>query len=157
MKFNDAISGLFLAVLALAVIGYSRTFPPMPGQFVGPGVFPTVIGVGMLAGAVLLIAKGWVARATQPWATAASWVKSPRHLAHFLLILAAILGYVLVSESLGFLIVSLAMMAALFAVAGVRPWVALACAVASAFTVYFAFEKMLRVPLPRGIAELLPF
>ncbi len=154
MKFNDAISGLFLAVLALAVIGYSRTFPPMPGQFVGPGVFPTVIGVGMLAGAVLLMVKGWRALATQPWMIVEPWIRSPRHLVHFLLILLLILGYILASETLGFLIVSLAMMAALFAVAGVRPWVNLACTFASTFAVYFAFDKLLRVPLPRGLTEL---
>ena len=66
MKFNDAVSGLFLALLAAAVIAYSATLPSMPGQFVGPGLFPTLIGAGMLVGAMLLIVRGL--RAGRPWA-----------------------------------------------------------------------------------------
>jgi hypothetical protein len=33
----------------------------------------------------------------------------------------------------------------------------LSCAALSTGAVYYAFEKLLRVPLPRGLLELLPF
>jgi putative tricarboxylic transport membrane protein len=157
MKFNDAVSGLFLALLAVAVIVHSRTFPNMPGQFVGPGVFPTLIALGMMAGALLLIARGVRARAREPWIALAGWTRSPRRVAHFLLIVAGVLAYVLLSETVGFLIVAAALMAALFSVAGVGLWVNLSCAALSTGAVYYAFEKLLRVPLPRGLLELLPF
>lgn len=157
MRFNDAISGLFLAVLAVAVIAFSRTFPPMPGQFVGPGLFPTVIGVGMLLGSALLIAKGLRARASQPWVTVADWAVSPRHVLHLALIVALILAYALLSETIGFLPLSLAVLAALFAVGGVRWWVNALAAVSGTLAIYFLFLRLLRVPLPRGLLDFIPF
>ncbi|MGQ0674491.1 MAG: tripartite tricarboxylate transporter TctB family protein [Rhodospirillales bacterium] len=157
MKFNDAISGLFLAVLALAVIAYSRTLPAMPGQFVGPGLFPTVIGAGMLLGSALLIVKGLQARASRPWVALADWVASPRPVLHLALIVAVILAYILFSEQIGFLPLSVAVLAALFAVGGVRWWVNAAAAVAGTLLVYFLFLRLLRVPLPRGLLDFLPF
>lgn len=157
MKFNDAISGLFLAVLSLAVIGYSRTLPPMPGQFVGPGVFPAVIGVGMLLAAAMLVVKGLRARASQPWVTVEAWAASPRHVLHLGLIVAVILAYILFSEKIGFLPLSIVVLAALFAVGGVRWWVNALAAIAGTIAVYFLFLRLLRVPLPRGLLDFLPF
>jgi putative tricarboxylic transport membrane protein len=155
MKFNDAISGLFLAVLAVAVIAYSRTLPAMPGQFVGPGLFPTLIGAGMLIGALLLIARGL--GAGRPWVKGESWARDPRRLAHLLLIVALILAYILFSEFLGFVVIAAAMLAALFAIGGVRARVGLPVALVATLAVDYAFQRMLRVPLPRGLTGFLPF
>jgi putative tricarboxylic transport membrane protein len=155
MKFNDAISGLFLAALAVAVIAYSQTLPAMPGQFVGPGLFPTLIGAGMLIGALLLVARGL--RAGRPWVEIESWARDPRRLAHFLLIVALILAYIFFSEHLGFVVIAAAVLAALFAIGGVRAHVGLPVALIATLAVNYAFQRMLRVPLPRGLTDFLPF
>jgi len=155
MKFNDAISGLFLAVVAVAVIAYSRNLPAMPGQFVGPGLFPTLIGAGMLIGALLLIARGL--SAGRPWAEIEAWARDPRRLAHLLLIVALTLAYILFSEFLGFVAIAAAMLAALFAIGGVRARVGLPVALVATLAVDYAFQRMLRVPLPRGLTDFLPF
>jgi putative tricarboxylic transport membrane protein len=48
MHLSDRISGSFLVGLgALAAYGGSR-LPPVPGQQVGPNVFPMVIGTGLV-------------------------------------------------------------------------------------------------------------
>ena len=48
MKLGDAASGLLSAMLGVAVVLHARTFPPMPGQPVGPSLFPILIGAGLL-------------------------------------------------------------------------------------------------------------
>ena len=158
MKFNDAVSGLFLAALALVVIAWSRTFPPMPGQFVGPGLFPTLIGCGMLAGAGLLILRGWNARAVVPWVALDDWIKTPRLAGHFALILGLTLAYILFSEQIGFLALAFALLAGMCAIGGVRWWVNFLSSVIGVLAVYYMFERVLRVPLPRGeLFDFLPY
>src|SRR5215210_2203628 len=47
MHLSDRITGPFLVGLgALAAYGGSR-LPPVPGQQIGPNVFPLVVGVGL--------------------------------------------------------------------------------------------------------------
>ena len=47
MQLSDRISGAFLVALgALAAYGGSR-LPPVPGQQIGPNVFPMVVGIGL--------------------------------------------------------------------------------------------------------------
>ena len=43
MKLNDAVVGLVLLALAAAVWVAVRDFPNIPGQNVGPALFPTLI------------------------------------------------------------------------------------------------------------------
>ena len=54
MQFSDRVTGICLALLgALALYGGSLQ-PGVPGQDVGPSVFPMVIGAGLLACGVLV-------------------------------------------------------------------------------------------------------
>ena len=52
MKFNDAITGGALLALALAVLVNVAGFPAIPGQQVGPAVFPGLVAL-LLAGCAL--------------------------------------------------------------------------------------------------------
>src|SRR5262249_62114376 len=57
MQLSDRVTGLFMVALGgLAAYGGSR-LPPVPGQQIGPNVFPLVIGSG-LAICGLMIAFG---------------------------------------------------------------------------------------------------
>ena len=49
-----------------------------------------------------LIVKGIRERGGQPWAQALPWMRSPKHIANFAVVLAAIVFYILVSEAVGF-------------------------------------------------------
>ena len=54
MQLSDRITGPFLVALgALAAYGGSR-LPPVPGQQVGPNVFPMVVGIGLVLCGVLI-------------------------------------------------------------------------------------------------------
>ena len=43
MKFNDALSGFLLLLLALAVLFNISSFPTIPGQNIGPAAFPGLL------------------------------------------------------------------------------------------------------------------
>ena len=58
----------------LLVAGYAQTFPPMPGQNIGPSLFPTVIGIGLaLAGGVLAVSG--LKRRDTPWLEIDAWAR----------------------------------------------------------------------------------
>src|SRR5262245_14725152 len=47
MQLSDRVTGLFMVALGgLAAYGGSR-LPPVPGQQIGPNVFPLVVGIGL--------------------------------------------------------------------------------------------------------------
>jgi putative tricarboxylic transport membrane protein len=47
MRLPDQVTGLFLAGLGAAAAYGGWLLPPVPGQPVGPNVFPLVIGAGL--------------------------------------------------------------------------------------------------------------
>ena len=151
MKLNDAIFGLLLLVLGGTVLGSVQSFPKIPGQQVGPGLFPGLIAVGLCVGGLILLVRGWQARVQQPWVAVDDWVKSPRHLMGFVVLVASIVFYMLVSEKLGFLICSTLILTTLFSVLKVPFGRAVLVAVIATLVIHFAFYKILRVPLPWGV------
>jgi putative tricarboxylic transport membrane protein len=157
MRVNDIVSGGLLIGGAAAMIAFTATFPAFPGQRYGPNLFPRLIGAGLILCGVLLVLRGLKARAdgealfARPaWATAAS-------LATMALTLAIILAYVLFVDAIGFVPLSVFGIGLLFYWLGVKPLSAAALAVGSTFTVNWFFGSLMRVPLPRGLMNLLPF
>ena len=49
MRLPDRVTGLFLVGLGAAAAYGGWLLPPVPGQPVGPNVFPLVIGIGPCA------------------------------------------------------------------------------------------------------------
>jgi putative tricarboxylic transport membrane protein len=155
VKFNDAIFGAVLLVLGVAVLMQVPSFPPMPGQKVGPALFPGLIAAGLVACALVLIFNGLRDRATQPWSASGAWLRSPRHAVAFLVTIGAVIAYILLANAVGFLIIGPLVLLALFIAYGVRPVTAVATAIVVSVVIHFAFYKLLRVPLPWGV--LTPF
>jgi putative tricarboxylic transport membrane protein len=153
MKFNDAIPGAVLAALGAAVLIAIRGYPNIPGQPVGPALFPGLIATGLCIGGIILVARGWMDRAGQPWVVWEDWVRSPRHLLALAVLLGSIVFYILVSEWLGFLPTAGLILLALFLVLDVPPARAVLVAVIATLVIHFAFYKLLRVPLPWGVLK----
>jgi putative tricarboxylic transport membrane protein len=153
MKLNDAVMGMLLALLGAGVLFAIRAYPNIPGQPVGPALFPGMIATGLFAGGVLLIAKGLRHRGEQPWVAFDDWVRSPRHVLSLVVLLGSVIFYILAAQALGFLLTALVILLALFFVLGVRPVPAITVAVIATLAVHFAFYKLLRVPLPWGVLE----
>jgi putative tricarboxylic transport membrane protein len=151
LRANDILSGLALIVFALAMMALTLTFPDFPGQKYGPSLFPRILGAGLILCGAALIWNGLAARrAGAPWLELAPWTRDPWRAASFLLTLTALLAYILVSETIGFIPIALVFLLTLFVWLGVRPVPAVLTAIVTTIAIHWFFSTMLRVPLPRG-------
>jgi putative tricarboxylic transport membrane protein len=151
VKFNDAVFGLVLLALALAVFIVTGSYPTVPAQRVGPGLFPSLIAVGLAVSGALLIIRGWRQRATVPAVRWDPWLRSQRHVAGFVAVIATVALYVAAVDRVGFVLMSFTILALLLRTFTV-PWPrSIAIAAVSTMVIHFAFYKLLRVPLPWGI------
>jgi len=157
MKINDAVWGALLILLSVALLVHVRSFPTIPGQKIGPALFPAIIAVGLAVCASLLIFRGIAARKREgvggAWIRADDWVRSPRHLLAFVLTIAVNVFYILAVDWLGFIPVGVIYLSVLFLVFGVRPlWIG-PLAIVVTLVIHYAFYKLLKVPLPWGLLK----
>jgi putative tricarboxylic transport membrane protein len=152
MRFNDTLSGILLFVFGVAVAAYAQTFPASPGQNIGPGLFPALVGGGLGLCGLTLIRSGWRERGAG-WLEFDEWVRRPRMVLNGLLVIADLIFYALVVERIGFFVTAFVFLAVLLLAFGVRRrWIPL---LAAAVTVglHVSFYTFLRVPLPWGWLE----
>lgn len=159
----DRLTGAFVMLLgALAAWGGSR-LPPVPGQQIGPEVFPMVVGLGLvICGALIAAGVGHkfeeeaeadLAKITSefeadiggPLETPAGWQRALVLVPPLLL-----LFYYLAVDKLGFLpTAALVVLGASRALGG--SWrLAVPMAIVAPIFVALVFVKLLRVPLPSG-------
>jgi putative tricarboxylic transport membrane protein len=153
MKLNDAVFGLLLMALGAAVLIAVQGYPRIPGQPVGPALFPGIVAAGLCICGILLVVRGWRERAVQGWLAWDDWVRSPRHLLALAVLLGSVVFYILAAEKLGFLLTASAILMALFLALRVRPVLAVAVAIIATIVVHQAFYKLLKVPLPWGVLK----
>jgi len=157
VKINDAIWGALLLLLSVAILIHIQSFPNIPGQKIGPSLFPGFIAVGLAACALALIATGLAARRGDgkqaAWIDAEPWMRSPRHIAALALVIGVNVFYILFVDVLGFIPTGVIYLAALFAVFGVRTRWILPLALLVTLAIHYSFYKLLRVPLPWGLLE----
>jgi putative tricarboxylic transport membrane protein len=154
MKFNDAISGLLLLLLAVAVLVNVSSFPTIPGQNIGPGAFPGLLAWLLLLCSVLLIVRAFRSSVRTPLVEMGAWMRSPYHLRNFFITTGCLLFYILASDFLGFLICAFAILCTMFWALQVRARLIVPIALGVTLLIHTIFYKGLRVPLPWGI--LLP-
>jgi putative tricarboxylic transport membrane protein len=157
VKLNDAVWGALFALLGAAILWHVKGFPSIPGQNVGPGLFPSVLATAMLVCGAILVGKGLKARRVDAvatrWAVAPEWLRSPRHVLAFVVLAAVNVFYLLAVERLGFVPTAFVYLAALMWVLRVRPALAIPVALIMALAIHYAFYKLLRVPLPWGVLQ----
>lgn len=156
MKINDALWGAVLLLLAAVLLVHVQSFPKIPGQKVGPALFPGLIAAGLAVCALLLVAKGLAARksgASRSWVTPDEWVRSPRHVLAFALVIGVNVFYIVVVDRLGFIPTGVIYLAVLFFVFQVRSAWIIPMAIVITLGIHFAFYKLLKVPLPWGILQ----
>lgn len=141
--------GIALALLGLAVLWSARSFPNVPGQKLGAGFLPMLVGAGLT-----LCAVGLIVRSLRGGGEPAP-ERRAEHPGSALVIVGTVIGYLLLADKLGFLLVAPACLFAIFLALRVKATHALWWALGGTVVVHLAFYKLLRVPLPWGV--LRPF
>lgn len=152
MRIHDALSGLLLALLAVAILATVSQYPPIPGQNVGPSAFPGLVAMLLLGCSLLLIWRG-LRGERMPLVVMGAWTRSTPHLVNFLLVIASLLFYIFCSNFLGFITTGVLILAVLFYALGVRPVLVLPIAIVATLVIHTVFYKFLRVPLPWGLLQ----
>jgi putative tricarboxylic transport membrane protein len=159
------IGSVVFAGLILAVgLGYEIMALKMPQgrlSYPGPGLFPMIIGVFLVAAALgcfiqeILFRKGTsegLSASAPPDQESAA--PGNRNVIKTFQLMALMIGYTLALKPAGFLISICAFMVVAIRIFGYRLWVpALAMAAVIAGISYVTFVLWLKVPLPMGILE----
>jgi putative tricarboxylic transport membrane protein len=147
----DRWVGVGLALLGVAVFWSAQSFPNVPGQKLGAGFLPMIVGAGLVLCAIGLMVRGLRQGATP----AQTVVPRNEHFGSALVIIGTVVGYLLLADRLGFLIVAPVCLIAIFRALRVKWSHSLWWAIGGTIVVHLAFYKLLRVPLPWGV--LRPF
>jgi putative tricarboxylic transport membrane protein len=155
MKFSDLAIGAVLILLGAGVLAYGLTLPPMFGQRYGAGLFPILLGCCLSGFGTRFAWTGWQERRTQgtPLASLGDWARDSRLVGNMLLVLALIVVYVVLSQRIGFILLSLAILIILFWRLGLPLLRAVVIAAISTLFIQLSFANLLRVPLPRGLLD----
>ena len=157
MKLNDAVWGALLALLGGALLIHVQGFPRIPGQSVGPGLFPGLLGVGLAVCGLLLVVRGLRARAAgragAEWMALPAWARAPRQRLAFAVLVGVNVFYLVLVDRLGFVLTGTVYLAALMWVLRVRASRILPLALVLTLLIHYAFYKLLRVPLPWGVLQ----
>jgi putative tricarboxylic transport membrane protein len=160
MQLSDRVTGVFLIALGGVAAYGGSLLPPVPGQQVGPNVFPMVVGAGLvLCGALIAlgIGRSFEEEAEADLAahsneelqqpSAKRWWHGPMALVPPGLLL----FYVVTVERLGFLVTAAVIVLTAAMALGARLRLAIPLAIGAPLFVHLVFAKLLRVPLPPGL------
>jgi putative tricarboxylic transport membrane protein len=162
MRLPDRVTGLFLVGLGSLSAYGGWLLPPVPGQPVGPNVFPLVIGIGLAACGLMIafgightfeeeeelvpVEAGQEAAAPAPQ----GWLYGSRALLPPVLLL----FYVVAADRLGFIITAALIVLAIATALGARLKLSIPLALLAPIGVHLIFGKLLRVPLPAGLLPM---
>jgi putative tricarboxylic transport membrane protein len=155
VKLNDAIWGALFLVLGGAILIHVQAFPTIPGQKVGPALFPGLIAIGLAVCGLLLVLRGMRASrsgdARTPWIAVEPWIRSPRHALAFALFVGANVFYLVAVDRLGFLITATLYLVILLWALRAKLAYIVPIALGCTLCIHYAFYKLLKVPLPWGV------
>jgi len=160
MHLPDRVTGLFLVGLGAAAAYGGWQLPPVPGQPVGPNVFPLVIGTGLaLCGLAIAFGIGHSFEEEEELIPVEGGQPTPPPTGKLyglraLLPPALLLFYVVAADRLGFIITAALIVFATSTALGARWKLSLPLAVLAPIGIHLIFSKLLRVPLPAGLLPM---
>ena len=160
MRLPDRVTGLFLVGLGAAAAYGGWLLPPVPGQPVGPNVFPLVIGSGLaLCGLAIAFGIGHYFEEEEHLNPVEGNEPKPPPAGKWyglraLLPPALLLFYVAVADRVGFIMTAGIIVFVTATALGARWRLALPLAVLAPIVVHLIFSKLLRVPLPIGLLPM---
>jgi putative tricarboxylic transport membrane protein len=164
MRLSNQVTGSLVALLGAATIYDASRLPPMPGQQVGPAIFPIVIGGGLVLSGLLVLARvgqrledeaeAELAAHSDEVVAAAPESGSRLYPLRVLIPPALLLFYAVAAEPLGFVPTAAIIVFAAAAALGARVKLAVPLALLAPVVVHLLFGKLLRVALPPGLLPM---
>ncbi|MCX5578672.1 tripartite tricarboxylate transporter TctB family protein [Kaistia terrae] len=155
IKLSELHLGILAALGGIVLLFASANFAPLPGQAYGAGTMPRLIGWCAILLGCFMVATSLKHLPEMAKPHLADWVRKPRLAFAALACLAVIVFYILFAETLGFLPTSFLGLLALMLVLRTKWPTAILASLATTLAVYYAFSRLLMVPLPR--TEFLSF
>ncbi|WP_366555083.1 tripartite tricarboxylate transporter TctB family protein [Aquibaculum sediminis] len=159
MRFNDMMLGAVLLAFAVVLAGFATTFPAIPGQRFGAGLFPLLIALGFAGCGIALVLQHLRSphAGREPLVARTDWTQKPGAIMAVLVTIGLMIGYILLSRPLGFLPTMAVMILILLRLLQVPWWQTLVFAIGGTFLLDLIFRSLLMVPLPYGIVPYLPW
>lgn len=165
MRLSDRVTGLATFALGAAAAYAGSRLPPVPGQQIGPNVFPLVIGIGLcLCGLAIAFGIGHrfeeeaeadlAAHSDLPGEAEIARSHGPLFGLRALIPPALLVAYALVVDRLGFYLTAAPMILVTALAFGARPRLAVPVALGAPVVIHLVFYKLLRVPLPAGLVPM---
>ena len=161
MRLPDRVTGLFLVGLGAAAAYGGWLLPPVPGQPVGPNVFPLVIGIGLaLCGLMIAFGIGHTFEEEEelvPFEGGQQAAAQPRSRLYGLRVLlppALLIFYVVAVDRIGFIPTAALIVLATSTALGARLKLSIPLAILAPIGIHLIFAKLLRVPLPAGLLPM---
>lgn len=145
MRVGEAAAGVVLAAVGVYAASTASGFPRLAGGYPGPGLFPQILGLFLVACGIAVL---WGAR--NPSAGTGGEYE-PKELLHAAEAAAAVVVYMAVVNRLGFVPTVGFLLTLLMARLGVRLARAIPISLGLAVSLYLLFGRLLRVPLPPGL------
>ncbi|MBT2772234.1 tripartite tricarboxylate transporter TctB family protein [Halomonas sp. ISL-60] len=151
MTLPDRIGGVVLVMLGVAVVIASLGLPAIPGQPVGPAIFPTVLGAALGLSGLMIFAKPQRQAAQESQGREVLSIIGTLRLLSPVAVL--ILGY-FIMESVGFLLTGFLIVLIISLLLRGSVVGSLLLSAVMTVVIYTIFASLLRVPLPAGILSL---
>lgn len=149
MRVSNTAIGLFLIVFAAAVLWHVQSFPSLDNGYPGPALFPSVLAVLFIFCGVVLTVQG--VRQREKLLKFDTGTLTVSGLLNIVFVLGAIVCYIFLAETIGFLIFSFVVLVVLMKWLKVKTLSSIAMAVGVTLVIYLLFAKVLLVPLPWGL------
>ncbi|WP_424931850.1 tripartite tricarboxylate transporter TctB family protein [Amaricoccus macauensis] len=153
MKISDRLMGCFLLVFATAILIQASSFPTIPGQSIGSGLLPTIVGIGLAGCAIILIVKDLVAAQRSKLAEPGEWITDPRRLIRVATVLVGTAIFLPFLDVVGFPVLSIVVLLAFLLSLRVDLLTAGLVAVTASLAIHTLFSKVFLVPLPWGVLQ----
>jgi len=157
VKIHDAILGMIFVLIGAATLYTVSAYPKMPGQDVGPAMFPAVVASGLIVFGGILTFRTAVLPGTRQLFAFGDWAQSPRHILAGLSVIGGCAAYAFFSNTLGFLILAPPLLFVWHLAFGVNVKTSLASGLLTTLVAWTVFYKGLGVPLPWGLLKPFAF
>jgi hypothetical protein len=148
MNLREMISGAACLLIAVFVFAVSLRLGVGELRDPGPGFVLFWASISLAICACILICIG---RSGKTGPESVSDAGNHADWRNATIVAAALIGYCLALPKLGYSISTFLLMAVLFGLGRMKPWMILLCSLMTVLLSYYLFAHLLRTPLPRGV------